>query len=61
MQNLLSTKEVASIIGVCPRVLRRWNFRGEGPKPIIQTPRVIKYDPRDIEAWLNDLRQQRAH
>lgn len=56
---LLSQKEVEQIYGIRQRTLERWRLSGHGPRwkklsgEIGTRGRgIVKYDVRDIEAWL---------
>jgi len=55
MSDLLTTDEVAEILGVKPHNLRTWKFRGQGPlwSKIGQT---VVYRREDVEAYLNERR-----
>jgi len=51
---LLTTEEVAAMIGVDPSTLRRWRTAQpmQGPPFIAISERVTKYRADDIEQWL---------
>lgn len=50
MNDLLSTRSAAPLVGVSPGTLENWRVRGFGPEFIKSGKRVL-YDPADIEAW----------
>jgi excisionase family DNA binding protein len=53
---LLTTRQVAEHLGLSPAtVLRRWRA-GELPGIRIAT-NVLRFDPRELEAWLNERRR----
>jgi predicted DNA-binding transcriptional regulator AlpA len=55
---LLTTEEVAAMIGVDPSTLRRWRTTQpmQGPPFIPISERVTKYRADDIEQWLTTRR-----
>jgi hypothetical protein len=55
---LLSEGEVASVIGVNPRVVAKWRIDGAGGPPYIRAGRnLIRYDPADLSIWMKEHRQ----
>ena len=57
---LLSPKQVAKILGICVRSLRRLWDRGELPRPV-RVGRSLRMFTSDVEAYLQRLRGQRAN
>jgi excisionase family DNA binding protein len=56
---LLTTREVAELLGLSPAtVLRRWRS-GELPG-IRLSSNVLRFDPDEIDAWLADRRSAAA-
>jgi excisionase family DNA binding protein len=53
---LLSTAETAKSLGVCPRTL--YSLRREGELPVVRLRGLVRYDLRDILAFI-DQRKQR--
>jgi predicted DNA-binding transcriptional regulator AlpA len=55
---LLTTEEVAELLGVDPSTLRRWRNAEPpvGPTFVPISERVIKYWRSDVLGWLNGLR-----
>jgi predicted DNA-binding transcriptional regulator AlpA len=50
---LLSEREVAKLLRVSVRTLRRWRLeRAYGP-PALRVGRFVRYLPRDVDAWIN--------
>lgn len=49
---LATTEEVAAYLGVPPRTLQRWRYRGTGPRwaPV---GRHVRYDWADVEKWFD--------
>jgi len=48
---MLSAKEVASMLSVTERTLRAWRDAGSGPK-WVKVGKVIRYQVKDLLAWL---------
>lgn len=55
---LLSLSEVAKILGVCVRSVRRVIARGELPQPV-RIGRSVRLFRRDVEVYLQRLREHR--
>ncbi len=55
IQPLLAPERTAEIIGVGVKTLEIWRIRGQGPA-FIRAGRSIKYDPRDLDAWIQSRR-----
>ena len=53
---LLSTDELAEILGLSPATLRTWRWSGVGPKYFrlngIAGP--VRFRQEDVESWLNE-------
>lgn len=52
MEKMLDLKEVAALIDLKPRTLRRWIKRGEFPGPLIRKPRVHRWSQGQLDRWL---------
>jgi len=55
MEKLLTTEDVAEILGLTLGVVRRMRQRGTGPKHVKigrarQSP--VRYEPAQVEAWI---------
>ncbi|HKY96352.1 MAG TPA: helix-turn-helix domain-containing protein [Gemmatimonadaceae bacterium] len=48
---LLTTRELASMLGLKPRTVDTWRVTGEGP-PFVRIGRVVRYRQSDIETFL---------
>lgn len=59
MEKLLSTEDVAEVIGRPPRTLRQWRYLGIGPK-YLKVGATVRYRARDVEAWLRAQEQEPA-
>lgn len=53
-----STEELAGLLGVDPSSVRRWRTARppQGPPFIRLSPRVVRYRPQDVTAWMDTLR-----
>jgi predicted DNA-binding transcriptional regulator AlpA len=47
----ISTAQLSAWIGVSSITLNQWRARGQGPA-FVRMGRTIRYDRRDVEAWL---------
>jgi predicted DNA-binding transcriptional regulator AlpA len=53
---LLTTQQVADMLGVKPSTLRAWRCARTGPPFIRITKQSVKYDQKDIEKYISDRR-----
>lgn len=51
---LITTAEVALLLGVEPRTLQAWRQRHVGPAAVHLSPRVVRYRVGEVRAWLAD-------
>ena len=47
---LLTEREAAKALSVCPRTL--WQLRQDGDIPCIRIGRAVRYAPADLRAWI---------
>jgi excisionase family DNA binding protein len=59
MERLLSTEEVAEVLGRPARTLRQWRYLGEGPR-YLKVGATVRYRARDIEKWLEAQEREAA-
>jgi excisionase family DNA binding protein len=59
VERLLSTEEVAEVLGRPARTLRQWRYLGEGPR-YLKVGATVRYRARDVEAWLEAQEQEPA-
>ena len=50
--HILDTAAAAAYLGVAPRTLQDWRFRGVGPKYLAYSSRACRYRVSDLDAWL---------
>jgi predicted DNA-binding transcriptional regulator AlpA len=53
---LLNVREAASRLGLSKSTLDKWRCAGKGPRYVKSTDRAVRYDPADLEAWINGRR-----
>lgn len=58
--NLLSTCEVADLLGVRRETVSRWHNHGDFPKPLRISPTVLRWRRADVDAWLDRQYDQPA-
>lgn len=51
---LITPYELSLRLGLSEETLRRWRRRGHGPTALILSPRVVRYDPKEVEAWIRE-------
>ena len=59
MERLLSTEEVAEVLGRPPRTPRQWRYLGVGPT-YLKVGAAVRYRPRDVEEWLRAQEREAA-
>ena len=50
---LVSSAEAARLIGIKPQTLANWRQANKGPRPVRISSNRVKYDPADIQAWID--------
>lgn len=56
MKSLLTSKQVAEMLGTTVGALAVMRHRGQGPAYIKQGHRKIRYRPEDVENWIRSGR-----
>jgi excisionase family DNA binding protein len=56
--DLLSTAELAKVLGVHERTIRQWRADGTGP-PVLWAGSVARYKWSEVEAWLRRREEPR--
>ncbi len=49
---LLTTEDVADILGVSPRTLEDWRLKGLGPDFVTLSPKVVRYRPAAVDKYV---------
>lgn len=52
-ESLLTTQQVAEIIGISPDTIARYRRQGNGPKYLRLGNNLIRYRRSDVEEWLD--------
>jgi len=47
--------DLAKMLDVSPRTIRRWRRNGTGPRYIKINDRVVRYHEIDVEDWLDNM------
>lgn len=50
---LLTSKEVAALIGVQPETVKLWRYNRKGPK-FIKIRNMVRYYESDVQAWIKE-------
>lgn len=56
-EKLLTSEEVAQIVGVGTEQVKIWRSNGQGPKYLKLGHRTVRYKRADVEAWLDQNRR----
>jgi excisionase family DNA binding protein len=56
-ERLLSVKDVAQLMGVDERTIRRWVTAGRLPAPLQVGPNTVRFRPEDIEQFMERQRR----
>ena len=51
---LLNQTQAAARLGLAPRTLAAYRFKGGGPRYIRISARCVRYRPADLDAWVAD-------
>lgn len=51
-KRLLTTEDVANILGVTPQTVANWRQSGRHSLPHFKIDRLVRYDPDDVEDFL---------
>ena len=52
MEELLTTRDAARVLGMRPSALESWRWKGEGPPHVRLTARAIRYRREDLERFI---------
>lgn len=53
---LLNVRQAAARLGLSKSTLDKMRGKGKGPRYIRSTDRAIRYDPKDLDAWIEARR-----
>ena len=54
MEHLLTSVEVAKILGVTEGTLRNWRYQGDGPA-YVKLGSAVRYKAADVQAYIDSL------
>lgn len=57
---MLTTRQVAERLGVSPRTVQDWRYRGGGPPGVALGRKTVRYSEAELETWLAEKRDQEA-
>lgn len=63
MKKLLTSREVAAMLGIAEITVREWRYKGKGPKFIKLEGTIrghVRYDPDDVQAYIDKYSVQPA-
>lgn len=55
---LINTQQAAVRLGLCKSTLDKMRCKGKGPRFIKSTDRAVRYDPTDLDDWVDKRRRQ---
>lgn len=58
-ETFLTEKQVAKLLGISPRTLQAWRYRGGHTPQFIKVGRAVRYRLGDVQTWLRE-RQRRS-
>ena len=57
LKRLLNSKEAADYVGCAPQHLRNLIHKGELPFPYIKHGRMLLFDKKDLDRWVDSLKR----
>jgi predicted DNA-binding transcriptional regulator AlpA len=51
IMNLIDQAAAAEYLGVAPKTMAQWRFRGDGPKYVKLSPKCVRYRKSDLEDY----------
>lgn len=58
--SLLNVRQAAARLGLSKSTVDKMRGAGKGPRFIKSTDRAIRYDPKDLDAWIEARRSREA-
>lgn len=49
---LLTTEDVARLLGVSEKLIHNWRYEGRGPRFVKLGHRTVRYRPEDVDSWI---------
>jgi len=60
MQKLLTTEELAKLLGMATYTLHKYRTQGLGPK-YVKLGRLVRYNIDDVQEWINEKTKERLY
>lgn len=54
----LTEAQVAEILGISPRTLQAWRYRGGHTPAFVKLGRTVRYRRSDLDAWIEERRRK---
>ncbi len=58
-KSLLTTQEVADLVGLSAYTIAKYRTKGMGPKYLLIGKKTIRYKKADVEAWIELIEQEK--
>jgi len=55
---LLTARQAAAVLSISERTL--WGLTDGGEIPVVRIGRAVRYDPRDLQTWIDRHKQRGA-
>ena len=55
---LLTARQAAAALSISERTL--WGLTVRGELPVVRIGRAVRYDPRDLQAWIDRSKQRQT-
>ena len=52
----LSLREIATLLGISQRTIRRWSKSGKFPRPVRLGPKLLRWDKAKFKSWCKEQR-----
>jgi excisionase family DNA binding protein len=56
---LVTAREAATALSISERTL--WGLTAAGKIPVVRIGRAVRYDPRDLQAWIERNKQRQGN
>ena len=60
MEALLTSEQVAEMLGVSHHTFRSWRKAGRAPLPVRISPKCLRWRPAEVERWIDQFSAQEA-
>ena len=56
--SLMTPAQTSKYLGLAENTLAKWRQQGKGPRWIQINGRCVRYDPIDVDLWVNSRKRQ---